>query len=156
MFQVPPPNFCSTCRRIRRLAHMNFSRLFKRKCDAPGHNEMMISILPPECPFPVYDYKYFIDDEFDVFSFGIEYKKGNNSMKNLLSLRKKFPMPSFLNRDSSSVNSEYSNGGRNLKNGYYVMAGFSVENDWYSNIINRSYNIMDSLGIKDSEFVYEG
>lgn len=155
MFNVPSPNFCPTCRRMRRLVHMNFSRLFKRECDAPGHNEMMISILPEECPFPVYDYQYFIGDKFDAFSFGIKYKEGDDPMKNLLSLRKKFPMPSFLNRDPSSVNSEYSNGGRNVKNGYYVMACYDVEDAWYSNMLGRSRNVMDSISIWDSEFLYE-
>ncbi len=155
MFSVPPPNFCPTCRRMRRLVHMNFSRLFKRECDAPGHNEMMISILPEKCPFPVYDYQYFISDKFDAFSFGIKHKEGSSPMKNLMSLRKKFPMPSFLNRDPSSVNSEYSNGGRNVKNGYYVMACYSVEDAWYSNMLQKSRNIMDSESIWDSEFLYE-
>ncbi len=155
MFSVPPPNFCPTCRRIRRLIHMNFSRLFKRECDVPGHNEMMISILPEECPFSVYDYQYFIGDKFDAFSFGIKYKEGDDPMKNLLSLRRKFPMPSFLNRDPSSVNSEYSNGGRNVKNGYYVIACYGVEDVWYSNMIDKSRNVMDSFQIWDSEFIYE-
>src|SRR3989338_6290859 len=50
MLRVPPPVFCPTCRRIQRLAPMNFTKLFKRKCDVPGHAEMMISILPEECP----------------------------------------------------------------------------------------------------------
>ena len=154
MFRVPPPNFCPTCRRIRRLAHMNFSRLFKRECDAPGHDEKIISILPKECPFPVYDYKYFINDEFDPFSFGIEYKKGDSPTETLFSLRKKFPMPSFLNRDSSSVNSDYSNGGRNLKNGYYVFGCYGTENAWYCNMLNNSRNVMDSQIVTDSEFIY--
>lgn len=155
MFKVPPPNFCPTCRRMQRLVHMNFSRLFKRKCNVSDHNEMIISILPEECPFPVYDYKYFIDDEFDAFSFGIKLKNEDDPMKTLLSFRRKFPMPSFLNRDPSSLNSEYSNGGRNLKNGYYVFAVYDTEDTWYSVQLHKTRNIIDSLVITDSEFIYE-
>ena len=154
MFQVPAPNFCPTCRRMRRLPHMNHSRFFKRKCNVSGHNEMIISVLPEECPFPVYDYKYFIDDEFNPFSFGIEYKKGDNPAEILFSLRKKFPMPSFLNRDLTSINSEYSNGGRDTKNVYYTFGCFTVEDAWYSNMVNKSRNIMDSQVIDHSEFTY--
>ena len=154
LLRVPAPNFCPTCRRMRRLTNMGWSQLFKRKCDAPEHGESMISILSSECPFPVYDYKYFIEDEFDPFSFGVDYKEGNSPMETLYKLRKKFPMPSFLNRDPSSINSEYSNGGRNLKNGYYVMACYHVEDAWYSLMVNKSRNIMDSYTIHDSEFVY--
>jgi hypothetical protein len=155
MLRAPAPNYCPTCRRMRRLIHMGWSQLFKRKCDAPGHNETIISIFSKECPFPVYDYKYFIEDEFDPFFFGIDYEKDKDPIEQLTELRKKFPVPSFLNRDPSSVNSEYSNGGRDLKNGYYVMACFHVEDAWYSLMVNKSRNIMDSYTINDSEFVYD-
>ena len=156
MLKVPAPNFCPTCRRMRRLVNMNHSRLFVNTCDAPGHSESMISILPKECPFKVYDYNYYISDKFDAFSINSDYKNGDDPMELLFSLRKKFPMPSFLNRDPSSVNSEYSNGGRDLKNGYYVTSCYTVEDAWYSSMLNRSRNIMDSRVIIDSEFVYEG
>lgn len=155
LLRAPAPNFCPTCRRIRRLTNMGWSQLFKRDCDAPMHGESMISIFSKECPFPVYDYKYFIEDEFDPFSFGVDYKKSSSGMEQLLNFRKKFPMPSFLNRDPSSINSEYSNGGRDLKNGYYVMACYHVEDAWYSLMINKSRNVMDSYTILDSEFVYD-
>ena len=155
MFQVPPPNYCPTCRRMRRLTHMGYSQLFKRKCDVPNHTESIISVFSKECPFLVYDYKYFIGDEFDSFSFGYKYDKKISPMEQLLEFRKKFPMPSFLNRNPSSINSEYSNGGRDLKNGYFVMACYHVEDAWYSLMIGKSKNIMDSYTVNSSEFVYE-
>src|SRR3989344_5082202 len=119
MLRVPAPNFCPTCRRIRRLSFMGMSQLFKIGCQAPGHSEQMISIYPPECPFPVYDYKYFISDEFNPFVFGRDWRPGESPMGVLFKMKKVFPAPSFLNRDPSSINSEYTNGGRDLKNGYY-------------------------------------
>jgi hypothetical protein len=155
LLRAPAPNFCPTCRRMRRLIHMGWSQLFKRKCDAPGHNETLISVFSKECPFPVYDYKYFTEDEFDPFAFGVDYQKDKRPMDQLAQLRNKFPMPSFLNRDPSSVNSEYSNGGRDLKNGYYVMACYHVEDAWYSLMVNKSRNVMDSYTIIDSEFIYD-
>ncbi|MFA6393231.1 MAG: hypothetical protein WCW54_04070 [Candidatus Paceibacterota bacterium] len=155
LLRAPAPNFCPTCRRMRRLTNLNNSRLFVNKCDAPLHNESMISIFSKECPFPVYDYKYFISDEFDPFSFGVDYKNSNSPMEQLMNLRKKFPMPSFLNRDPSSTNSDYSNGGKNLKNGYYVWGCYNTENAWYSVYLNKCTNIMDSKVVVDSEYVYE-
>jgi hypothetical protein len=155
LLRVPAPNFCPTCRRIRRLSNLNNGRLFVNKCTAPSHSELIISILPEECPFPVYDYGYFTGDDFDPFSFGIDYKKFMSPMNALFSLRKEFPMPSFLNRDPSSINSEYSNGGRNLKNGYYVFGCYNTENAWYSVYLNKCINVMDVRVITDSEFVYE-
>lgn len=153
LLRVPPPNYCPTCRRMRRLVHMNMTRLFKRPCNAPGHTEMMISILPAECPFPVYDYQYFIGDQFDAFSYASNFESGS-PLETVLALRRKFPMPSFLNRDPSCINSEYSNGGRDLKNGYYVMGCYTAEDVWYSNLIHKSRMVMDSRAIEDSEFVY--
>ena len=154
LLRVPAPSYCPTCRRIRRASFMGNNRLFKRTCNVPGHMESIISILPEECPFPVYDYMYFISDEFDPFSFGIDWDKDVNPMELLSSLRKNFPMPSFLNRDSLSLNSDYSNGGRNLKNGYFAFGSFDSENVWYSSLALKSKDIMDSRAIRHSEFVY--
>lgn len=154
LLRVPTPSYCPTCRRIRRGAFMGTNRLFKRSCDVPGHSESVISVLPPECPFPVYDYMHFISDAFDPFSFGTTYTKGESPLEVLHALRRIFPMPSFLNRDSLSINSEYSNGGRNLKNGYFAFGCFSSENMWYSNFSLKSKDVMDSRSIRYSEFVY--
>lgn len=154
MLRVPAPNYCPTCRRIRRLTHMGMVQLFKRQCNVPGHDEMMISIFPANCPFPVYDYKYFIGDDFDPFSFGVDYDSGADHLKVLFELRQKFPMPSFLNRDPGSVNSEYSNGGRDTKNAYYAGGCFSCEDVWYTNFAVSSKVVMDSRVIHDSDHVY--
>src|SRR3989338_100976 len=143
MLRAPAPNYCPTCRRIRRFVYMGLSQLFKIKCQAPGHKESIISILSSDCPFPVYDYKYFISDKFNPFLLGRKYEEGS-PLEFLFEMRKEFPMPSFLNRDPSSVNSEYSNGGRNLKNGYYVFACYNSENIWYSSMASQSKNVMDS------------
>ena len=154
MLRVPPPNFCPTCRRIKRQSFMGFAQLFKRKCDAPLHDEFMISVFSPECPFPVIDYKYFTFDEFDPFSFGKNYEDLISPLEQLFSLRKVFPMPSFLNRDPSCVNSDYSNGGRDSKNCYYTSGCYTVENAWYSNMLVKSKEIMDCRVVKNSDHVY--
>src|ERR1035437_9791501 len=51
MLRVPTPNFCPTCRKIKRLMNINNYRLYKRTCQAPEHNETILSTLPPNCPF---------------------------------------------------------------------------------------------------------
>ncbi len=154
VFQVPPPNFCPTCRRMRRFVHMGFAQLFKRPCNAPQHDESMISIYSPECPFPVYDYKFFISDEFDPFIFAHDFVDSDSPYNELLAMRKTFPMPSFLNRDPSCINSEYSNGGKNTKNCYYVSGCFDTENVWYTNLSKSSREVMDSRAVNSSEYVY--
>lgn len=156
MLRVPAPNFCPTCRRMRRFVHMNHSQLFKRKCDAINHGESMISIFPEECPFPVYDYKYYISDEFDAFSYGVNPESIESTLSTLLELRKKFPMPSFLNKDPLGVNDEYSNGGRNVKNIYYAFGCYHSENVWYTGLVNHSRDIMDSKTVAKSDHIFQG
>lgn len=153
MLRVPPSNYCPTCRRMRRMVHMGVNRLFKRPCQAPGHNETVISSFSEQCPFPVYDYKYFISDEFDPFSYGRVYE-GGSPLEFLFALRALFPMPSFLNRDPSCINSEYSSGGRNTKNAYYASGCYGSEDIWYSNMAGDSRSVMDSRLIHSSELVY--
>lgn len=155
MFRVPVSKYCPTCRRLRRFGHLGFLKFFKRECNAPGHTESMLSVFPEECPFPVYDYKYFGSDEFDALDFGRDYVEGVSPMNQLFELRKVAPIPSFLNRESSSINSEYSSGGRNSKNCYYTSGVFSSEDIWYSNLVHKSREIMDSRSIAECDTVYE-
>jgi hypothetical protein len=154
MLRVPPPTYCPTCRRMRRLVHMNLTRFFKRACNAPGHSEQIISIFPPDCPFPVYDYQYQISDAFDAHVFAKEYVKGESPLDQFFALRKEVPMPSFLNRDPSSINSEYSNGGRESKNCYYATGSFNSENVWYAGLSFKSKDVMDCRDISYSDTVY--
>lgn len=154
MFRVPAPNYCPTCRRIRRLTHLNLYRLFSIPCQRENHGEYLLSVFPKECPFPVWD-----TDAFQEISDGYrpyQFNENLSPIKNLLEMRKVFPMPNFLHRDSSIIDSEYSSGGRNLKNGYYVFGCFNSEDIWYTNHTVNAKNIMDSRVIKKSEFVYRG
>ncbi|MCE9549249.1 hypothetical protein K8Q98_02510, partial [Candidatus Nomurabacteria bacterium] len=71
--KVPPPTFCPDCRTVRRLCWRNEMSLFKRKCDAPGHDEMLISFIHPDEKVKVVDAKYWWGDEWDATLFGKEY-----------------------------------------------------------------------------------
>lgn len=151
--KVPPPNFCLSCRRIQRYANINILKLSKINCQAPNHNEKIISIFPENCPFPVFDYKFFISDEFDAFIYGKDFNI-ETYLEDFFEIRKKFPLPSFLNRDPLSVNSEYSNGGRDTKNAYYAGGCFHSENVWYSSLVNKSKFVMDSRDINNCDTIY--
>lgn len=153
-FRVPPPNYCPTCRRMRRFVHMGTLNLFSRLCNVPGHTEFMISIFSQDCPFPVYDYKYFIGDTFDPMSFGKAYDPSKKPLEQLFEMRKVFPMPSFLNRDPASVNSDYSNGGRNTNNAYFSSGCFDSEDVWYTAFASKSREIMDSRALYGCDMVY--
>jgi hypothetical protein len=154
MLRVPPPNFCPTCRRMRRLTHLNLTRLFSVTCDKESHDENLISVFPKECPFDIWDVDSFA--EIDDYYLAQDFNNTLTPYHNLFKLRKNFPMPNFLNREGSVIDSPYSSGGRNLKNGYYVFGCFSSEDVWYTNHTKSARNVMDSRVIKKSEFVYQG
>lgn len=155
IFRSPPSRYCPTCRRMQRFVHMGVMRLFKHACKAPEHGESVLSVLPTECPFPVYDYAYYGSEAFDPFGFGKEYIKDESPLAQLASLRRVFPMPSFLNRDPSSINCEYTNGGRGSKNCYFTSGVFSSEDVWYSALVNGSKEVMTSRSIRACDTIYE-
>jgi len=67
--KVPPPTFCSECKTIRRLTWRNEMSLYKRKCGAEGHDEMVISIYHPDEVINVVDLKYFARLSYDRLFF---------------------------------------------------------------------------------------
>ena len=71
--KVPPPTWCPECRMVRRMNWRNERTLYKRKCDAPGHNEEIISIYHKDSPLKVYDQKYWWSDEWDAMQYGRDY-----------------------------------------------------------------------------------
>ena len=70
--KVPPPTFCPECRLQQRMIFRNERTLYKRKCDAPGHFEDIISLFPGELNQKVYDHNYWWSDGWDaMFSFSL-------------------------------------------------------------------------------------
>ena len=70
---VQPPTFCPECRNQRRMAWRNERTLYKRKCDAPGHTEEIISMYALDSPCVVYDRDYWWSDKWDPLQWGRDY-----------------------------------------------------------------------------------
>lgn len=153
MLRVPAPNFCPTCRRMNRFAFVNGINLYKRDNNAPGKEGKIISFVPPDAPFIVYDVESYREN-FDPYTYGTFYNESEKFLDQFWNLRLKVPQPAII-RDPSSINSEYSINGRNLKNGYYVSGGWNSENLWYCNTVTDSRNVMDSLLVHFGENSYE-
>lgn len=153
MFRVPAPLYCPTCRRQKRFAFINQISLYKRLNNAPGTKNKIISYVPPASKLTVYDVKNY-QEVFDPFSYGTIYNPNKSFHDQFFELRLKVPQPAII-RDSSSVNSEYSINGKNLKNGYYVSGGWNSEDVLYSVAIFNSRSVMDCFILKDVENSYE-
>ncbi len=153
-FRVPPPGLCPDCRRQQRLAFLNYTTLYKRSCDVPDHKEEIISSLPEKVDFPVYDYQYYWSDAIDFSKFGKDYQKNSPFFDQFFDLFKKVPQPA-LTRDPSSINSDYTLFGAQLKDCYYVFGGLNSESSSYSNWVLYTKDSIDTLLPFHAEGLYE-
>lgn len=153
LLRAPAPNYCPTCRKMNRFAFVNGINLYKRDNNAPGKNNKIISFVPPASSLIVYDVESYREN-FDPYTYGTFYDESKSFFEQFWYLRLKVPQPAII-RDPSSINSEYSINGRNLKNGYYVSGGWNSENLWYCSTTTDSRNVMDSLLVHFIENSYE-
>ena len=77
-FKVSVPTQCPDCRRRIRLAFTNYTTLFKRECDAPDHKEKMISSIPKDTKFPVFDFDYYWFSDRDRMDNGFSFDLKNS------------------------------------------------------------------------------
>src|SRR3989344_3499599 len=105
--KVPPPTFCPECRLQRRLMWRNERTFYQRQCDLCKKN--IISSFTREQPFPVYCQKCWWGDDWDPYSFGIDFDFSKSFFEQFQKLKKKVPILNMQNDDGiASLNSEYS------------------------------------------------
>jgi len=124
--KVPPPTFCFDCRVQRRMAFRNERVLYKRKCDAPGHNEQVISVFSADKKQRVYDHAAWWGDSWDPLSYGRDVDLSRPFFAQLKELWAEVPDISVLN--INPVNSEYCSITEGNKNCYLVFGGDFNEN----------------------------
>jgi hypothetical protein len=154
MFRSPAPKLCPDCRHRRRLSFVNYSSIYRRKCDVPGHNDFMISQIAPVIPWITYDYAFYYSDAWDPFSYGRNIEKGRSFFDQFLNLLKVVPEPG-VRRGSESPNSDYSFYGKNMKDCYYVFGGRRSEDIMYSSSIYDSKHVVDSYFLRKVDTGYD-
>ena len=151
--KVPPPTFCSQCRTIRRLCFRNEMSFFKRKCDAPGHDEMLISVFHPDEKLVVYDINYWWGDKWDPASYGKEYDFSRPFFAQWKELRDRFPLQNLSN--SKANNSDYCNVAEESKDSYMCSGSWRIEHSFYSNRITDAKDSSDLYVVNRSELSYD-
>ena len=154
MLRVPPPTLCPDCRNRRRLSFANYANIYKRKCDVPGHSEMMISLVAPVMPWVTYDHETYYSDSWDPLSFGINIKVEEPFFGQFLNLLKIVPQPG-VRRGAESPNSDFSFYGKYMKDCYYVFGGRRSEDILYSSSIYDSQHIVDCYLLRSVDTAYE-
>lgn len=154
MMRVPPPKLCPDCRQRRRLAFANYSNIYRRKCDVPGHTEMMISPVAPVMPWITYDHETYYSDSWDPYNYGQQVQPGESFFSQYHKLLKVIPQPG-VRRGESSINCDFSFYGKFMKDCYYVFGGRKSEDIMYSSSVYRSIHAVDSYSIYDVDTVYQ-
>ena len=151
--KVPPPTFCPECRTIRRLVWRNELSLYKRTCNATGHDEEMISMYAPEKNLVVYDQKFWWSDEWDPMDYGREYNWDKPFFEQWKELRDNFPFISVSN--ANSVNSDYCNVNDSAKDCYLISGSYKNERVMYGNRVTFNKDAADLYLVHRSELCYE-
>ena len=149
---VPAPTWCPQCRLQRRLAWRNERSLHKRKCDAPGHNEDIISMYAPGI-CTVYDNDFWWGDGWDPMQYGQEYDFNKSFFQQYRELLEQVPLPNLS--VVNSTNSEYSNWTEYNKNCYLVFAAGLNENVRFANKVLECRDTQDVLYVGHTELGYE-
>src|SRR5665213_2978013 len=92
---VPAPTLCPRCRRIRRLAWRNDWSLYSRDCSMC--NKHFISIYSSNTDFTVLCPKCFYNDDWDPYSYGMEYNPSRSFVEQLMELYHKTPVLGIIN-----------------------------------------------------------
>jgi hypothetical protein len=155
ILRVPAPKLCPICRKRRRLTFANYSNIYRRKCDAPGHTDTMISLTAPIIPWVMYDYDTYYGDSWDPRTFGRAVEPEKSFFSQYFELLKVIPHPG-VRRGPGCVNSDFAFYGRGMKDCYYVFGGWNSESLLYStSIFVECRNIVDSYYIRKSDTLYE-
>ncbi|MFA6274137.1 MAG: hypothetical protein WC662_03170 [Candidatus Paceibacterota bacterium] len=147
--KVPPPTFCPECRFQRKIAWRNERSLYKRKCDAENHEEILITMYPKEFKTPVYDQKYWHGDGWDPIGIVPEYNFSENFFKQWYQLLLLAPTPSLVN--IQDVNSDYCNFTYQSKNCYLNFASDKNEDSAYLYFSLENRNCFNMLGSRKNE-----
>jgi len=153
--KVPPPTWCPSCRKQRRMTWRNDLSLYNRKCESC--DKSVVSIYAPDCPITVYCNKCWWSDTWDPKSFGAEYDFSKPFFTQFKDLMYKVPHMGIVNDDGiASTNCEYTQDWWFSKNCYMCFCGWQGENIMYTFFLLAGKDMMDCMNIKSkNEFLYE-
>ncbi|MDP3710786.1 MAG: hypothetical protein Q8R29_03655 [bacterium] len=152
--KVPASTWCPECIWQLLFLWRNERSLYKRKCNAPGHEEEIISIFPPDSEInSVYDYKFWWSDNWDSLQYGREYNFSEPFLQQFGKLLASVPQPNVI--QTNSINSEYCNSVLGAKNCYLVFAASRIENTYYSSWLDEIRDCLDILWSHHGELGYE-
>jgi hypothetical protein len=150
-YKIPAPTWCSECRFQRRCLFRNERKLFRNVDGVTGNP--ILALFPPEAKFPIYEDSYWFSDNWDPFSYGIDFDRSKPFLFQLHELSLKVPHRQL--DATNMVKSDYSGNADNLKNCYLIFNASTDEDSAYGNAIDFCKNCFDNSHITSSERCYE-
>ncbi|MBI2638631.1 hypothetical protein HYW83_03510 [Candidatus Peregrinibacteria bacterium] len=129
-FGFEPLPICFPHQHQWRLAFRNDRFLHRRKCDLTGAS--IISMYPPDTPYPVYEREAWFSDKWDPFSYGRDFDFNKPFFEQFAELQKVVPRCSLF--QANCVNSEYCNCTMYDKNCYLIFGGDFNEDCMYGSL----------------------
>ncbi len=154
--RVPPPQLCSQCRMMRRMAMMaNILRFYKKKCEAhPG--EFPFSQIDETSPHKVFDTNYWWNpDTWDAKEFGRNYDINQKFIMQFDALLKDVPHMAIARYSKQMVNSDYTADSMYCKN-CYISSSIGLSEDVHYGVwVVYAKSSMDLLRVNQIENSYD-
>ena len=150
-FVIPTPTLCPLCRRQKRLAFRNLTKVYKRKCDKSGKD--IISFYAPNSKYTVYENSIWFSDSWDATNYGQEYDPNKSFFVQMQEVSLKVPRmhSSVVNNE----NSDYTSNVTTAKNCYLVFGSSYIEDCMFGQGLLRVKDSLDCWRMYDSELCYE-
>lgn len=129
-FGFEPLAICFPHQHQWRLAFRNDRFLHRRKCDLTGAG--IISMYPPDAPYPVYEREAWFSDKWDPLAYGQNFDFNKPFFEQFAQLQKKVPRVAVF--QANCVNSEYCNCVMYDKNCYLIFGGDFDEDCMYGSL----------------------
>lgn len=149
---IPLPNI-SPIERIRAVTSFdNCLHLYNGQC--AWTKESILTTLPPELGHITYNPDVFIGSEWDPLSYGRDYDFSRPFFDQFTDLFQLVPLPSRFLTLSTLENSDFVNGVTGAKNCYLIFNCTTCEDCLFSRVLNQCKNVLDSIGVQNSELCY--
>ncbi|MFH1855439.1 MAG: hypothetical protein ABH810_03505 [bacterium] len=151
VFKIPAPTLCPDCRRQRRFAWRNITKIYKRKCDLT--EKEIISGYAPNSKYKVYETSEWWSDKWDPMEYGQEYDPSRSFFEQLKDLDLKVPKMHAVVVDNE--NSPFTNNVTRAVNSYLIQNATNNENCMFGQGLWNNKDCVDCLRIYDCEGCYE-
>ena len=115
----------------------------------------ILSCVPPESSFTIYDVDHWQSDRWNPLDYGREYDFRRPFFAQFEELLRLVPMPNLWIVMPTIENSYYTNGVTAAKNCYLIFTSTSNEGCMFSYSLWRCKDVLDSILLYDSELCYE-